>query len=291
MATIKKAANPESNRSFSETALSSWSRQQKLAVTACFAILAVLLAVSACSKQSPKPALASITSPTTTQPTSRPGNPPPTTQVAALTTEDVAAKKKMHKKGHKKPPATVAYIDPNSGLSFQYPTTFALTSGEQTQADLGEKDTAPMNFVQPGGTHVATIALSSASYPGTDFSSAFFAVNVDRTISEQECPHFAFVDTSDADGEPIDAEKVKVGSNEMDMTSEFAGNAEKQAEARYYHSYESGACYEYVLGLGTAGFGTKEGIKPVDREAIFDRLEKILATVKFHPIAQQQSAE
>jgi len=32
----------------------------------------------------------------------------------------------------------------------------------------------PMNFVQPGGVTIATVALSDKSYRGTDFASAFF---------------------------------------------------------------------------------------------------------------------
>jgi hypothetical protein len=150
---------------------------------------------------------------------------------------------------------------------------------------------APMNFVQPGGVTVATVALPAASYAGTDFTSAFFNVNVNRSLSEQECSHFAFVDTRNADGEPVDAEKVKVGSKDMEMTSDFSGSAVKQAEAQYYHSYENGACYEFVLGLGTAGYGTANGVEPVDRAEVFKKLEKILASVKIQPVEQERVAE
>jgi hypothetical protein len=148
-----------------------------------------------------------------------------------------------------------------------------------------------MNFVQPGGVAVATVALPGGSYPGTDFASAFFNVNVNRSVSELECEHFAFVDTRNADGEPVDAEKVKIGSTDMEMTSNFSASAMKQAETQYYHSYENGACYEYVLGLGTAGYGTKDGIQPVNRDEVFAKLEKILSTVKINPIETEQCAE
>jgi hypothetical protein len=65
----------------------------------------------------------------------------------------------------------------------------------------------------------------------------------------------------------------------------------KQTETRYYHSFENGACYEYILGLGTAGYGTRDGIKPVNRDVLFARLEKILATVKINPVEQEHAAE
>jgi hypothetical protein len=287
MTTIwKSAKKAETDNTFSGTTISSWSRQQKLAMIASFALLGLLLAVTACSKQSPKPALVSVSTPTTMTSAT------PVIQAAALGTQ-VGAQANAAKKVPRKRFANVTFRDPNSGVSFVYPRKFALATGDKANAKF-DNDVVPMNFVQPGGVTVATVAVPNALYPGTDFADGFFAVNVNRSLSEQECSHFAFVDTSDPDGEPIDAQKVKVGpadgSKEMEMTSEFAGSATRQAEAQYYHNYENGACYEYVLGLGTAGYGTKQGIEPVNRDQVFARLEKILASVKTHPVAQQPAA-
>ena len=282
----KKSNNQATNNPITGTALSSWSRQQKLAMAtiAGFAILGLLLAASACSKQSPKPALVGVSSPA----------PIPATPAAAATpatTPTAAASPAITKKTPKKRPANVTYSDANTGISFLYPRKFALTSGDKAQPQLAVMGDVPMNFVQPGGVAVATVALPGGSYPGTDFESAFFNVNVNRSVSEQECAHFAFVDTRNADGEPVDAEKVKIGSTDMEMTSNFSASAIKQAETQYYHSYENGACYEYVLGLGTAGYGAKNGIEPVNRDEVFAKREKILATVKINPVEQEHVAE
>ena len=268
------------------TTLSSWSRQHKLAMAtaAGFAIVGLLLAVSACSKQSPKPALIGVSSPASASAT-----PPAVAALAATPT--VASAPAPKKKAAKKRPANVVYSDPNSGVSFLYPRKFALTSGDKAQPPLAGMDDVPMNFVQPGGVAVATVAVPSGSYPGTDFASAFFNVNVNRSLSEQECEHFAFVDTRNGDGEPVDAEEVKVGSTNMETTSNFFASAIKQAETQYYHNYENGACYEYVLGLGTEGFATEGGIEHVNRDEVFARLEKILATVKINPVEQEDVAE
>ncbi len=288
MATIWKSTNQRStnqvaNNTIFGTTLSSWSRQQKLAMIAGFAILGLLLAVSACSKQSPKPALVGVSSPAST-----PGTPP---AVAALvTTPTAVASPAPKKKAPKKRPANVVYSDPNSGVSFLYPRKFALTSGDKAQPQLAGMGEVPMNFVEPGGVAVATVAVPSGSYPGTDFASAFFNVNVNRGLSEQQCEHFAFVDTRDADGEPVDAEEVKIGSTGMETTSDFSASAMTQAETQYYHSYENGACYEYVLGLSTAGYGTKD-VERVNLDEVFARLEKILATVKIAPVEQESVAE
>jgi hypothetical protein len=79
----------------------------------------------------------------------------------------------------------------------------------------------------------------------------------------------------------------------MQMTSDFSGTASQQSETQYYHSYNNGACYEYVLGLGTEGFATEGGIKHVDRNEVFGKLEKILTsvTVKANPVEPEHVAE
>jgi hypothetical protein len=258
--------------------LSSWSQQQKIAMIASFAILALLLAVCACSKESPKPAMVGVSSPIPTAVTPAGSIQEAVTSTAALPTSA--------KKTPKKRPANVTYSDANSGVSFLYPRKFALATGDKAKPQLGAVGEVPMNFAQPGGVAVATVSVPGSLYRSTDFESAFFNVNVNRNISEEQCGHFAIVDTRDADGETVDAEKVKVGSIEMEMTSDFSANIMKQAETQYYHAYQDGVCYEYVLGLGTEGFATEGGIQHVDRDEVFARLEKILATVKVEPVSE-----
>jgi hypothetical protein len=285
MSTIWKSTSKAATKNaFTGTTLSSWSRQQKLAMLAGFVILGILLGLSACSKQRAKPALGGVSEPAQTA-VAPAATSTPTTATTASTTS--VAPKKMHKKR----PTVVTYSDVNSGVSFVYPRKYQLATGDKAQSQFADLGAAPMNFVQPGGVAVATVALPAALYPGTDFTSAFFNVNVNRSLSELECSHFAFVDTRNADGEPVDAGKVKVGSKDMEMTSDFSANAVKQAEAQYYHSYENGACYEFVLGLGTAGYGTADGVEPVDHAEVFKRLEKILASVKIQPVEGEHVAE
>ena len=283
MATAWKSTNKvENNNTSTETTVSSWSRQQKIAVVACCIMLGLLLVLSLGSKSASKPAPAAVLTPAQAPA-------PPVTAAPATTT--TAATPVAPKKVHKKRPAPiVTYSDPNSGVSFNYPRKFELASGDNAQPQFADLGAVPMNFVQPGGATVATVALPQGSYPGTDFTSAFFNVNVNRSLSEQECAQFAFVDTRNADSEPVEAETVKVGSMDMEKTSDFSASALKQAEAQYYHRYENGACYEFVLGLGTAGYGATDGIEPVNREEVFTKLEKILATVKIQPVEQEQVA-
>jgi hypothetical protein len=261
--------------------LSSWSRQQKIAMIAGFVILGILIALSACSKQAPKPALVGISSPDTQTSTAAAAPTPMATPAPAVP----VAKKKTRKK---RPAAIVTYSDPKTGVSFRYPRKYEFASGDKIQPAIEGLGPVPMNFVQPGGASVAMVAVPPTTYPGTDFTTAFFHVNVNRSLSEKECSEFAFVDASNADGEPVDAEKLRIGSTYMEKTSNFAGDAMKQGETQYYHRYGNGACYEFVLGLGTAGYGTEEGVEAVNHDEVFGKLEKILASVKIQPFEQEQ---
>jgi hypothetical protein len=281
----KKPNNQTTNNTISGTTLSSWSQQQKLAMIAGFAVLGLSLVVCACSKQSAKPALVSVSSPA---PAPLPATP---TTIASTIADPQAPLHKPAKKTSKKRPADVTYSDANSGLSFLYPRKFSVISGDSAQAEFAAVGDVPMNFVQPGGVAIATVALPANAYPGTDFASGFFNVSVNRAISQQECSHFAFVDTRNADGEPVDAEKVKIGGNDMEMTSDFTASDIKQVETQYYHNYVDGSCYEYSLGLSTEGFTTEGNIQHVNRDEVFAKLEKILATVKVNPVETEPVAQ
>jgi hypothetical protein len=268
----------KTNSNYSGTTLSSWSRQQKIAMLAGFVLLGILLIVSACSKQSPKTALVGISAPET-QASTPSVTPTPTT--SAPVTPATVAKKKTHKT---RPAAIVTYNDPKTGISFRYPRKYELASGDKVAPQIAGLGAVPMNFVQPGGEGVAMVAVPAKTYRGTDFTTAFFHVNVNRSLSEQECSEFAILDARNPDGEPMDAEKLQIGTATMEKTSNFSGDALKQAETQYYHRYESGACYEFVLGLGTTGFGTDGNAEAVNHDEVFANLEKILATVKIQPV-------
>jgi hypothetical protein len=276
----------KTNSNYSGTTLSSWSRQQKIAMISGFTILGILIALSACSKQSPKPALVGISSPGAQTSTSAAT---PATPTIPATSTPVAkdTKRKTHKK---RPAAIVTYSDPKTGVSFRYPRKYELASGDKVQPQIEGLGPVPMNFVQPGGSAVAMVAMPPTTYPGTDFTTAFFHVNVNRSLSEQECSQFGIVDTRNPDGEPMDAEKLQVGSMHMEKTSNFAGDAMKQAETQYYHRYENGSCYEFVLGLGTAGYGTDEGVEAINHDDVFAKLEKILASVKIQTPEQEHQS-
>lgn len=88
------------------------------------------------------------------------------------------------------------------------------------------------------------------------------------------------------------SEKVKIGGREFTHQEKDQVNATSQSETRYYHVFESGSCYEFALGLATTPSESENETKPVDRDAVFGKLEKILATVKIKsPVEPTESSK
>lgn len=84
-----------------------------------------------------------------------------------------------------------------------------------------------------------------------------------------------------------------IGDLELRATEAVSGEGTRQSDAKYFHVYQNGACYEFAVNVTT--MASEDGlIKHVDRDKVFDRLEKILATVKIEevkPAAPEVTAE
>jgi hypothetical protein len=75
-----------------------------------------------------------------------------------------------------------------------------------------------------------------------------------------------------------------LGDLELRSTEAVSGEGTRQSDSKYFHVFQNGACYEFGLNVTTVA--SDDGVtKHVDRDKVFDRLEKILATVKINPIA------
>jgi len=155
--------------------------------------------------------------------------------------------------------------------------------------DSAWPDPVAMNFAEPGGETLTTLVL-----PGTRASS-YFKTSVNKGLTADQCSKFATVPESaeaavnppvdgteasinppvDADDDSIVPVKTNVLGVEFAKTESFTD----QSEARYYHHFENGACYEFALGVEDAPGTTK----PVDHLQVFDKLERIMTTVKIKP--------
>jgi hypothetical protein len=171
--------------------------------------------------------------------------------------------------------STVGYVDDKNGVSFRYPRNYALLTPEKTKLDQSMEQ-VPMNFVQPGGVSLATIGWANGP------TTSLFNVSVNKSLTAQQCEQFAVPDASDVAGNsPVDASDssvpTKVSLHGEDFTRVESGT--EQNDIRYYHRFENGACYEFTMAVEEAQGNTK----PVDHFELFDKLERIMATVKIKP--------
>lgn len=260
-------------------------KNQTVGALGALAMFAAVIVIGSCSHSS-KP-VAAQPSVQPTAPVSAPAVTTPTTVPAPV----VAKATKKHRA------ATLSYVNREYGLSFNFPRNYQLktqlkaATGHDTQAASATTESLPMNFVQSGGLALAAVELPGNSYPGTDFNSGFVNVSVNPGMTAEACAQFAFPEESagsDASSQ-VKAIPAKIGAIEFQEVENPGSATTKQAEAKYYHVFGNGACYEFALGIGTASDGNAEEITPVDRKEVFGKLEKILATVKLQPAVMPET--
>jgi hypothetical protein len=184
---------------------------------------------------------------------------------------------------------TVTYEDKTSGVSFQYPRKYSLETGDAAN-QLVSSDAVPMDFVQPGGVAIAAVALPTSVYPNGDLAAAFFNVSVNKTLTAEQCGKFSEakpatpVDPEAPASAAIQPSRLMIGDMELQSSETLASQGTREEASKYYHVFENGACYEFALKVATTGSET-EGSKHVDSKEVFQRLGKILATVKIGPAA------
>jgi len=265
-------------------------KNQTVGALGALAMFAAVIVIGSCSSSSKPVAVQQPVQPTA--PVSAPASTIPT---PAPTPAAVVAKAKKHRA------ATVSYVNREYGLSFNFPRTYQLTTGStnplasktgsETQIASVSTGPLPMNFVHPGGITLAAVEMPGNSYPGTDFKSGVLSVSVNSDMSSGTCAQFAVPDSSTAPdvSTPLKIEQVKFGATEFHEIENSSGARTKQADTKYYHAFNNGACYEFALLIATHDDGKVEEITPVDRQSAFARLEKILATVKLQPSAMPET--
>lgn len=175
------------------------------------------------------------------------------------------------------------FKDDDFGISLDYPWQYGFKSGHKLRLKGEEVQTgfvageASGEAAKGRGVNLATIDIPAGYYDKTDFERAFMNVNVNRKLTPEQCGQFAGSSDNNAKLTPA---KVKIGDQEYTMTVQKSDNS----TLRTYHTYQGGACYEFVLGLETNNNDSSdagEQIKPVSAKQVFARLEKIMETVTF----------
>ncbi len=227
-----------------------------------------LLQAGGCSKQESKPVASTAANPVALNP-----SPTAKTNIASTPAQSVIPAKKAVKTR----PLTVSYSNQDYGISFVYPRKYRLESTEN--ANPGGSEPLAMNFSQPGGISITHVEVPSDLYLGTDFASASFDVSLNKQLTEDQCYQFASPAPNSADGSTVKPSQVKLGGMQLEEVENLSGPSTNQTDAKFYHVYGNGGCYEFALGIETDA-STEDELVPVNRENVFQKLEKILATVK-----------
>jgi len=171
--------------------------------------------------------------------------------------------------------STATYKNATYGVSFRYPKTYTMLTPDKDSKDSAWPDPVAMNFIDPNGETLTTLVL-----PGTRASS-YFKVSVNKNLSSEQCSKFLTTPepTEAQTTPPVDTNDdsiVPEKTNVLGVAFSRTESVTDQSEARYYHHFENGACYEFALGVEDAPNTTK----PMDHLQVFDRLERIMTTVK-----------
>lgn len=184
-------------------------------------------------------------------------------------------------KKHSRQSKAATYKNDEYGLSLVYPKSYSLKKNDEANLEWTGLGPVQMNFVESGGGTLAALELPKDSYPETDFAAGFFNVSVHPKMTAEQCTQFAFPETTgNAAATPV---KVKMGSSEFSEIESSAGVEMNQADAKYYHVFQNGVCYEFALGIQTSRTGDAE-MPQVDRQQVFNKLKRILTTVKIAPV-------
>jgi hypothetical protein len=173
------------------------------------------------------------------------------------------------------------------GVSFDFPKHYDLREGDLPDMDrgLGYLGKIPMEFAPPGGVRLVTIEVPRTAHPGTDFVNAFLTVSVLPNVSESQCSEFS---PALEDGDQLLTRKIDGVT--FHGRKESAVASMHQYSGTYLHGYTEESCYEVGYGIATDGYGAMDGVKKVNNQAIFQKLEKILYAIRISPRPLEDTA-
>jgi hypothetical protein len=294
---------------------------KKISAVTVAALVAACFITVGCSSDKPKPSNSTSQIPMT----------PPQLEAPNPVVSSSEISKTAPKKVAKKHSATRIYKEKTYGVSFSYPRKYGVETGDAANEIIASSPVSLTSSL-PGGIALAAVELPEASFPNSDFSSAFFGVSVNKAISSEQCKFpekTSATDTatqqkieakpvavnviSDSDAAQVnstaastsaqpappseaaaatqasstessaavEADKLKIGDAELLVKESVSGAGARQSDAKYYRTFQNGACYEFALNVTTEA-RDEAGMKHVDRDRVFSRLEKILATMKIN---------
>jgi hypothetical protein len=202
-------------------------------------------------------------------------SPAPTPAVQPASSLESKVEAVIQKKKPVKRITAATYKNSAYGVSFRYPRSYTMMTADKAGKDATWPDPVAMNFTEDGGETLATLVLTGTR------SSSYFRVNVNKNLDAERCGKFAttpepYQPAANPPADPSEDSIVPVKTNVLGVEFARAESVTDLSEARYYHRFENGACYEFALGVEDS----PNTARPVDHLRIFDQLERIMTTVK-----------
>jgi len=271
MAQVQSFNSKDTARSFGVFQILRQLGASLLAITALLVLAGIIIGLSGCTSSRSKSDNNKVA---TGQATQVPAavNPP-----VMVPEKPLVAKKKAPVRRAR----TVAYSNSTYGVSFRFPGEYNLATRGQEDETSNLPEGVPTNFVEHGGVTLATLELPSGS------STSFFSVSANKTLTSQQCRQFAVPDASDIAGNsPVDSYDGSIPSltSIHDVQFSKVENATEQEDVKYYHHFEpnhdgsGGTCFEFAMGVEEGRVTSKT----LDYSDLFDKLDRIMATVKIN---------
>ncbi|MGO9088348.1 MAG: hypothetical protein ACLQBK_24335 [Candidatus Sulfotelmatobacter sp.] len=167
---------------------------------------------------------------------------------------------------------------------------FNVSVNKALTADQCNQFAVPQSKVVTAAAAPAETPAPATASPEVLPASAQSASTATSATSDQASAAKANETAPASSAEPVSNPKLILGDLELSATETVAGEGARQSDSKYFHAFQNGACYEFALNVTTVA--SEDGlIKHVDRDKVFDRLEKILATVKINPVTADATAE
>ena len=176
---------------------------------------------------------------------------------------------------------------------FAVPQPKVMTTATSTEAVTSNSATNATESKPAESTQAASTQTASSETSMQTASTQASSPAESQPASTQSAPSTGTSASSEPQGSKLPGSKLMIGDLELRATEAVSGEGTRQSDAKYFHVYQNGACYEFAVNVTT--IASEDGlIKHVDRDKVFDRLEKILATVKIEevkPAAPEVTAE
>ena len=175
-------------------------------------------------------------------------------------------------------------VSVHKNLTADQCTEFAVPQPKIVAATETKSETKPETKSEPAPAKPSASTEAESAQPASTP-----AAPATPTATQPVATQAAAAPATQSQPEP-QGSKLILGDLELRATEAVSGEGTRQSDAKYFHAFQNGACYEFALNVTTVA--SQDGlIKHVDRDKVFDRLQKILATVKINPVNPEVTAE